>query len=421
MKIFSGLLSESVTMGASRNLKKFKPELNTSYRLFFPQHKDERGVGVAVCTVAIRQLDKDACGAYSYVYDDADLNIVDPEKGLFEDMTVLAKMSKIAWTIHEAAYVSAIASSDEQVNLTMSKTGLTPKAEDYRMARDAIEKKYHGSKDINEEIPDRVYPVVRGGKLGTYTEVIAVPMSKEGAPDFTKADMYYWEISKKRQKKLNNVYSDDAYDKATEELPYIEVSFKYMGDTKARAGQDATFGYIAPYLSLKQKFPEEWKLYGEHLLENLAKGETFEDIAEQIGENCPPCNNYETLDSIWANFQKWCSTARTSIASISMLKPEVIAKSYDIIMEIPTMQDDEMKEVVRRINKVYNDNKSGAEDGPVVSKTESAASKNAEADAMATAFDSLGTVAHADKKGSGPLSKVDSELLSDDEDGLGDI
>jgi len=448
MRIFSSQLSKSMTMGVPRTLARFKPELNTVYRIFFPQSVQDGEAGIGVVTVASRQLEKDACNTYSYVYGDDDLQITDEEKGLWEDLTPLATMAKMAFTIHEAAYVAEVCNKELELQRVAQETGLDYDPHEFEKARELLDKQYHGSKNAYETVDNRKYPVIRGAKLATFTEIIAIPTNADGIPDYSKAGHYYWPISRQRQEKLNRIYIADSYEAKSAEKPYIETSFKFLGENKAQAGQKAEFGFIPEYLSLEKKNEADWKLYGEPLLEELARG-TFEEIAEKIAEKCPMCHNYETLDTIWQCFQKWCANSKTSIAAIAKLNPDMIVKSFDVIMQIPTLKD--LPAIKAKVKDIYMENKSDSDPSfdeieaslkgvkmPVATKTKKEAPKPAKKETVAektttekaaekvesspaTAFDSLSTIEHVDKKDvAGPLSKVDPSTLSDDDD-LGDI
>lgn len=334
--IFATNLSDSrKTTAAGRYLRDFKPEQNNRYRVFLPQFQYDGLDGnpaeqIATITVAARQFSYKDLGVFSYVYDSEELEIHDDDS--FSDLTELRSIERIAQVLHTSMFTAEVAAAEKRVRDEAQEAGVEINQDALAKQRELVDEKFYGNKDKHKNA--EVKPLVSRAEKYTYTIGVFVPMTVQGVPEWEKAQVGIWQLTATRQDKLAGLYKAEAY--AYSGKPYIEFSFDYKGDTKQEAGRNATYEFITPALSLEAKFENDWKIYGQPLIEKLPNG-TPQEMANSIIARCGALHNRNSISDILSKFYAHVSTMQTAVVALKKLDDDYLKKNKKYINMIPSL------------------------------------------------------------------------------------
>lgn len=336
--IFATNLTDSrKTTAAGRYLRDFRPELNNRYRVFLPQFQFEGLDGkmaeqMATLTVAARQFSYKDLGVFSYVYDSDELEIHDDDS--FTDLTELRSIERLAQVLHTSLFNAEVASAEKRAREEAQEAGVEINQDALAKGREKIEEKFYGNKDTHKTA--EVKPIVGRAEKYTYTIGVFIPMTVQGVPEWEKATVGIWQLTATRQDALAALYKAEAYKFSGN--PFIEFSFDYKGDTKQEAGRKAKYEFITPDLSLATKFENDWKIYGQPLVEKLPTG-TPQEMANSIIARCGALHNRNSVSDILSKFYAHVSTMQTAVVALKKLDDDYLKKNKKYINMIPTLSN----------------------------------------------------------------------------------
>ena len=249
-------LSKAVTLGGH-------------YRLFFPLCKTEEGdIDIVAATVPGRDLDYDALHMVFIPIDDVEVSSSNKVK----DVSGLSDWKKIVNVVFDADYAYEVEKAKEEAKMLADRTGDPIDALALNQRLREIELTYYGDRDAK---PQPIYakkkPVMSGFKMVTATEAFLVPLKETGEPKWSAGQRVSIPISSKKAAQLQALLEKPEYCNPDANGMFLEVGYDYVGETKQKAGQAATFQGISNELSLKAKYPDLWKANASSSLETLAK------------------------------------------------------------------------------------------------------------------------------------------------------
>lgn len=300
MKVLASTLGKATKLrsaqGTVQNMSKVM-ELGNSYRIFIPTVLTDQGApDILIATVPGRKLNYEKLGRSFIALDDYDVD----ENDKVTDLSGLQPYSRISRVLFDAARREEIAKTEREAKATADQMGTEIDVVALKQAIREIDLRYNGDRDVKPAIYATENPLISKVTLETATEVVLVPLDTEKKPIWSKAQSAALPISAKKEAQLTSLVHNPDY--CDPNAGYLEVSFDYVGTDKKTAGQNAVFQGVSNELSLKNKFPDDWKANSkEVIISRLVK------TAEAIASRNMTMSSRTTVKEVIELFNKYVS------------------------------------------------------------------------------------------------------------------
>lgn len=230
---------------------------NTCYRLIVRTTGDTReDFDIVMAGAWGRNLDNDAFGSSFCLYKPGEYEY-NEETGRTEDKTQMVAIAQMARVLHAAKCEMEIREAEEKAEREAKRLGKEINPVTQAETTRNIKMKYFGENNDGKRIYADENPVVGKKDAPLVTEVWAIPLDANGAPDFENSFVSTFDISNRKSIQMSGVVKHpENYDPA---LGYIEFGYDYLGKTKQEAGQNAAITGITTDNYLCKKFPELWE------------------------------------------------------------------------------------------------------------------------------------------------------------------
>ena len=242
-------------------------QMGTKYRLFLPIFRDDKGEpDMVIAAVPGRKSDSAKIKTSFIPLDDFEVT----DAGKVVDNSPLKSYARIARVLHKAECVAEKRAAEdvakreaETIGTSINQAALTKKLEE-------IETEYFGNNDVKPAVFASINPVIGGVVIQTATEVLAVPMSTDNKPDWSKKFYASLDLSSRKMSQLLSLLADSNFSSVNDD--FLEVSYDYgRGETdKKVAGQNAVFQGVSKDMTLASLYPESWSA-NKDSLNNLSR------------------------------------------------------------------------------------------------------------------------------------------------------
>lgn len=333
MRALAGTLRAGIRVKAAQtNLRNFSKQAkeNTNYRLYFPIIGDTlEDADLIVVSALGRPLDQDALGKSFVCYneDEYEQNL---QTGKIRDLTTLVKLEKVSQAFHAAECEQAKQAKEKQITEEATLMGKQVNPVTVAEALRRIQVTYFGDNETTPKVLPEKNPVI--GRLSTplVTEVYAIPLNKDGIPDFKNSFHAAMALSGKKITQLTSILGNADYFRPS--TGFLEVGYDYRGETKKVAGQAAAFTGIAASLTLEKnpKTSAIWEANKEKLNVLSRDPEVMLNKNPQFAYAC-------SVQYVLSAFDKYVSTKSLTLVHLDF-DSDLVKKNIDIFLELEAVK-----------------------------------------------------------------------------------
>lgn len=303
-------------------------ELNSNYRIFLRTWVEDDVVDIAAAMVPGRSCDLDVCNTTFIPYS-KDMYSQD-ETGTIDDLTGLKSWARIARVLHDAQCAREKKNAEAEAERTARE--LNQPIDQVSLARslEGIDIKYNGGKAADgTNINPSKSPFISGMQQKMSTRLLVVKLLPNGAPDWKNAKYAVLELSNARINEFIAILDDVNFCDPTKN--YLEVGYNYIGADKKAAGKAAKFQGIAASMSLANAFPAEWEQFGKKLVDNIAVGDTLDQVAEIMRARNRNLKGGKGPNDIISAIKTWCAKNAAIFGSINFENENVAWAANDFL------------------------------------------------------------------------------------------
>jgi len=325
MLVTSGLKQGAKLKAANSNISSFssKAVQNTVYRMFLKTKGTTLDdIDIESAGFVGRDCDQKVLGNSFIIYDDTDLEF---EEGSmkYKDLTALPKLAAIATALHAASCERECKEAEKKLEEEAAIMGNPVNQVTLDNAIRKIKTKYFGDEETKAFA--EISPVIRSRKPAQVVEVFAVPM-KDGVPDFKSSFIGAMDLKDKKVNQLQTIMGNSDY--CRPEDGYLEVEFNYMGDTKQKAGQDASFNGVAESISIMHadKYKDLWAA-------NKSRLDALSKDSQTVYDRNPKVRFAISPKEAVAAFTKYLSTQVLTLVHLDF-ESDIVKKNAQAIYDM---------------------------------------------------------------------------------------
>lgn len=333
MRALAGTLRAGIRVKAAQtNLRSFSRQAkeNTNYRLFFPTVGSTlEDVDLIVVSALGRSLEQEALGKSFVCYGEEEYE-QNLQTGKIRDLTTLVKLENVARAFHAAECEQAKKAKEKELTEEAKLMGKDVNPVTVAEALRRIQVVYFGDNETTPKVLPERNPVI--GRLSTplVTEVYAIPLDKDGIPDFKNSFHAAMPLSGTKITQLTSILGNADYCRPS--VGFLEVGYDYKGETKQAAGRAAALTGIAESLTLEKnpKTTTIWEANKEKLNALSRDPDVMLNKNPQFAYAC-------SVNYVISAFDKYVSTKSLTLVHLDF-ESELVKKNTDVLLELQAVK-----------------------------------------------------------------------------------
>jgi len=327
LKILGGSVAKGQRVkAAAKGLSALKMECKTKYRFFLRTVADEDTDKLSVLAVTLpsRALGEELNCNSSKVLSDWDY---DEDTGRVIDNSELPRYARMAAALHRADCEAAKVKKERDMKSDAMDAGEDIAGQkfitDLNMELVKIETQYFGNKELNA-YADK-HQVIGSTRFSTTTELAVVPLSSSGAPEWSKADVFTWDITSQRRKSMLEDAASQAEGKLTAG-DFIELHVNYGMDTtdKNQASKNMTLSLVNKDDSLASIDPSGYEKFVADVASRIASDPEVMAMRSAIVKFSKPD------EVIIEEFKRWVSSKPAMVNQLDFESEDVKKVAKDL-------------------------------------------------------------------------------------------